>query len=75
MTKIIDLIQQKRDDGKPHVSVEYFPPRTAEGVQVCRLYTIYNPRTAATSRFVCVLTYVCALFCVCELSSFVNCQE
>jgi hypothetical protein len=34
--KIIDLIQQKRDenDTKPYVSIEYFPPRTDEGVKV-----------------------------------------
>jgi len=36
--KIIDIISKKRDDGKPHVSLEYFPPRTEEGVKVriCR---------------------------------------
>jgi len=31
-TKIIDLIN-KDNGGKPHISLEYFPPRTAEGVK------------------------------------------
>lgn len=38
--KIIDIISQKKDS--PYVSLEYFPPRSAEGVKVrgvttCRL--------------------------------------
>ena len=32
--KVIDIISKKRDDGKPYVSLEYFPPRTEEGVKV-----------------------------------------
>lgn len=32
--RIGDVIAQPRPDGKPFVSLEYFPPRTAEGVQV-----------------------------------------
>jgi methylenetetrahydrofolate reductase (NADPH) len=31
--RIGDVIAQPRPDGKPFVSLEYFPPRTAEGVQ------------------------------------------
>lgn len=31
--KIIDVLNKGRDDGKPFVSLEYFPPRTAEGVK------------------------------------------
>jgi hypothetical protein len=35
-TKCIDVISKKLPDGKPHVSLEYFPPRTEEGVTVRR---------------------------------------
>ena len=35
--KIIDLIKKKADDQtSPFLSLEYFPPRTDEGVKVCR---------------------------------------
>jgi len=33
--KIVDLLKDKKDGVVP-VSLEYFPPRTEEGVQVCR---------------------------------------
>jgi hypothetical protein len=33
MTKIVDLLQGT-DPSKPHVSIEFFPPRTEEGVKV-----------------------------------------
>jgi hypothetical protein len=33
--KIIDLVSSGTVDGKPFVSLEYFPPRTEEGVKVC----------------------------------------
>ena len=32
--KIIDLITPGTEDGTPFVSLEYFPPRTEEGVKV-----------------------------------------
>ena len=32
--KIIDVISQLREDGKPHISLEYFPPRSVEGITV-----------------------------------------
>lgn len=32
MTKIIDIIKVPREDKKPHISMEYFPPKTAEGL-------------------------------------------
>jgi hypothetical protein len=32
--KIIDLIKQKQADSKPFASIEYFPPRTEDGVKV-----------------------------------------
>ena len=32
--KIIDIISQEKEDGKPYISLEYFPPRTEEGVKV-----------------------------------------
>lgn len=32
--KIIDLIQKESPDGKPYVSIEFFPPRSEEAVQV-----------------------------------------
>lgn len=33
--KIIDLINEKKGSGKVLTSLEYFPPRTEEGVKVC----------------------------------------
>jgi len=33
--KIIDLLNEKKQDGEILVSLEYFPPRTEAGVQVC----------------------------------------
>ena len=35
MTKIIDLLQES-DPSRPHVSLEFFPPRTEDGVKVRR---------------------------------------
>jgi hypothetical protein len=32
--KIIDLIKKKEAGSKPFVSIEFFPPRTDEGVKV-----------------------------------------
>jgi hypothetical protein len=32
--KIIDLITPGTEDGRPFISLEYFPPRTEEGVKV-----------------------------------------
>jgi hypothetical protein len=34
--KIIDLIKAKDPESKPFVSIEYFPPRTEDGVKVRR---------------------------------------
>jgi hypothetical protein len=36
--KIIDLISRGTTDGTPFVSLEYFPPRTEEGVKVRLIY-------------------------------------
>jgi hypothetical protein len=36
--KIIDLITRGTTDGTPFVSLEYFPPRTEEGVKVRLIY-------------------------------------
>lgn len=35
--KIIDILtsENRKNDGRPHVSLEYFPPRSREGVEVC----------------------------------------
>jgi hypothetical protein len=32
--KIIDLIQKKQAGSKPFVSIEFFPPRSDDGVKV-----------------------------------------
>jgi len=32
--KIIDIISNAREDGKPHISLEYFPPRSEVGTKV-----------------------------------------
>lgn len=32
--KIIDLINGRKIDGAPFTSIEYFPPRTEDGVKV-----------------------------------------
>lgn len=32
--KIIDLIKEKKEGDKPFISLEFFPPRTDEGVKV-----------------------------------------
>ena len=32
--KIIDLIKKKENGSKPFVSIEFFPPRTEQGVKV-----------------------------------------
>jgi len=32
--KIIDLLQKREDGSKPFVSIEFFPPRSDEGVKV-----------------------------------------
>lgn len=32
--KIIDVISKKKEDGTPYISLEYFPPRSAEGTVV-----------------------------------------
>ena len=42
--KIIDLIKKKENGSKPFVSIEFFPPRTEQGVKVrlcllCRVPT------------------------------------
>jgi hypothetical protein len=34
MSKIIDLIKAKEEGSKPFISIEFFPPRTADGVKV-----------------------------------------
>jgi hypothetical protein len=34
-TKIIDILSKPTADGNPYVSLEYFPPRTDDGVKVC----------------------------------------
>lgn len=39
--KIIDLIKQKQAGNKPFASIEYFPPRTEEGVKV-RILLIFD---------------------------------
>jgi hypothetical protein len=36
--KIIDLLNEKKQNGEILVSLEYFPPRTETGVQVCPLF-------------------------------------
>jgi hypothetical protein len=33
--KIIDILSVEKKDGTPYVSLEYFPPRTDDGVKVC----------------------------------------
>lgn len=35
--KIIDLIKSKEAGSKPFVSIEFFPPRTDDGVKVRRM--------------------------------------
>ena len=32
--KIIDLLKEKKNGDKPHISIEFFPPRTEVGVKV-----------------------------------------
>jgi hypothetical protein len=32
--KIIDLVNARKLDGAPFTSIEYFPPRTEDGVKV-----------------------------------------
>jgi hypothetical protein len=39
--KIIDLIKEKKAGSKPFASIEYFPPRTEDGVKV-RISLIFD---------------------------------
>lgn len=39
MTKIIDIINLPRDDKRPHVSIEYFPPKTEHGLEVRHVFS------------------------------------
>jgi hypothetical protein len=43
--KIIDLINEKKGSGKVLTSLEYFPPRTEEGVKVCSQKMCINTLT------------------------------
>jgi hypothetical protein len=44
--KIIDLIAPGTADGTPFISLEYFPPRTEEGVKVRSCTSVKRPRPA-----------------------------
>jgi hypothetical protein len=33
--KIIDLLKERQEGSKPFVSIEFFPPRSEDGVKVC----------------------------------------
>jgi hypothetical protein len=44
--KIIDLITPGTADGTPFISLEYFPPRTDEGVKVSACASLKRPRPA-----------------------------
>jgi hypothetical protein len=55
MTKIIDLLQGA-DPSKPHVSIEFFPPRTDDGVKVRLLVHFRVKETLQSSVSHCLVT-------------------
>ncbi len=46
-TKIIDILSKPTADGNPYVSLEYFPPRTDDGVKVCSQFTVLHDNDAS----------------------------
>ena len=56
--KIIDIISNVREDGKPHISLEYFPPRSEVGTKVrdCNIQQL-----ACFATLECVLTHLICL--------------
>ena len=40
--KIIDLIRERKNNGETLTSLEYFPPRTEEGVKVIEMFCSFQ---------------------------------